>query len=377
MRFGQWIGVTLMALGLASCGENAPPQTQAQPQALSQAPSSSANGPARQAPARAVQNAIPVPPPDAQWTILCDSVEGPGHVEEAGMLKSRLVQLSGMSDWYIIHREKESTIYYGYYRSLDNRGEKQRAETDRTRITALTDRLGNRLLRGGILVPVTMPDPEAPPDWNLLNTSKDAYWTIEVATFSGDPRRKEAAVQAVRELREKGETQAFYYHGPTVSSVCIGAWPREAVAAQGTGIDKHGNDRDDAHTANPDQPLLVFSDVAPPNLASRVLEPGTGKPMTVEAPKLDIRNAEMKAKVAQYPHHYANYKLFGAEHDGKVYPDSSVLVAIPHDQAMAPAPGPDDYQLTGGLGTGSAPAPIQRPTPSSPGDSVLKSIGDR
>ena len=373
MRFRTLLVTALAATGVASCGENAPPSTQTEAKLLVTSNSGAQTNAAAQSPAgkRVAADLPPVPPKGAQWTLLCDTVDGPAHVEEAGILKARLIQTSGMADWYVLHSEKESTIYYGYYRSLDNPAEKQRADTDRLKISMLHDRLNNRMVRGGVLVAITPPDPVAPPEWNLLNARKDAYWTIEIATFAGDLKRKEAAVQAVRELREKGETEAYYYHGPTASSVCIGAWPRSAVMEQGTGIDSKGNLRDDAHSQNPDQPLLVYGDVAPPNLRSRIEEPGTGKAMAVLAPKLDIQDPDMKKKVADYPNHYVNYELRGVQHDGQTFPDPSVLVAIPRDSSSTASD--NDYLLSGG-----PPAPeTRRPSPSSAGDNVLRSIGDK
>jgi hypothetical protein len=392
MKLQHWIASALLAIGVASCGENAQPPAQQSRSTLGQQ-QQVARGNSPQAGDRVSQPApgqaraagpgqknnktatidAPIPPADAQWTIFCDSIDGVGHVENAGIMRSRLIQLTGMRDWYVIHGEKDSRIYYGYYRGLDDPAEKRRAEADRLKIANLTDRLGNRLLRGGVLEPVSVPDPVAPADWNLLNTAKKAYWSIEIASFSGNPKRKEAAVQAVRELRQRGETEAYFYHGETASSVCIGAWPRDAVAEQGTGIDDKGNVRDDAHTVNPDQPLLVFTDTVP-NLAPRVLEPGTGKPMAVQAPKLDIQDADMKKKVKEYPYHSVNYEYHGVTNAGQTFPDPSVLVVIPHDEASAA--NDDNWRLTGGQPGGNAAA-APHPAPAGAGDNVLRSIGDK
>ena len=371
MKIQSLLVCALVLWGVASCKENTSPSTTQANSNLGSHANQTANQPVAQAPK--VDPATiqpPAPPPDAQWTILCDKVDGPAHVAEASLRKSELIRISGLTDWYIIHGENDSTIYYGYYRSLENAGEKQRAEADRARVASLTDRLGNPLLRGGVLVPVTPPDPQAPAEWNLLNTPKDAFWSIEIATFSGDNQRKQKAVEFVRALREQGEKQAYFYHGPTASSVCIGAWKRDAVAEQGTGITRNGETRDDAHTQSPDQPLLVLSDVAPPNMPAHVVDRKTGQSMTVEAPKLEVLDPDMKAKIANpnYKYHLVN----GAAYGVKDNPDPSVLIAIPHDQSMARD---DDWRLNGGM-TPSNAQPAPRQAPSSPGDSVLRSIGD-
>jgi hypothetical protein len=69
-----------------------------------------------------------------------------------------------------------------------------------------------------------------------------------------------------------------------------------------------------------------------------------------------------------------NYELHAAQSGNQSFPDQSVLVVIPHDQAAAGAA--DDWQLTGGR----APSDVQQslhPAPPAAGDSVLRSIGDR
>lgn len=370
MKWHPWIASVLVGVGVASCGENGPPPGQSsttmKPAMLKTAPGGSQSGVKVAARPGSPAADAPVPPKDAQWTIMCDSIDGPGHVENARDLKAMLAKRSGMKDWYIVHTERESTIYYGFYRSLDDPSEKRREQQDRTRLAMVSDNLGNRLVRGNVLVAVNAPDPEAPPEWNLLNTPAAAYWSIEIMTFSGDPRRKEAAVDMVRQLREHGEKLAYYYHGPTASSVCIGAWPRGAVKEQGI--------RADAHSVSADQPIVVFGDLLPPNLAADVREPGTGKRMLVEGMQLEYLDPEMKEKAKEYPVHGVNYDTKGTVSNGKVIPDPSVLIAIPHGQSGT---GEDDSLLTiGSHSDGDAQAREPR-SPSSPGDSALRSIGDR
>ncbi|HXE55981.1 MAG TPA: hypothetical protein VN541_23345 [Tepidisphaeraceae bacterium] len=370
MRWTTWLVSAAVAFGAASCGENTPPQGQSQTHLSSTANHSS---PSQGSQTARAKDATPTPPANAMWTIFCDSVDGPAHVADASLLKSRLLQISGLKSWYVIHGEKESSIYYGYYGSLNDPKEKARAEQDRAKIASLNDNLGNRLVRGDLLVAINPPDPQAPADWNLLNTPKDRYWTIEIATFVGNPKRKEAAVDMVRDLRSRGETEAYFYQGPTASSVCIGAWPRDAVAEQGTGLNRHGEMRDDAHTQSPDQPLLVFvGDAAPANIPGRVFEPGTGKAMAVEGMKLQVLDADMKAKMTkeEYKYHSINYELHAKQANGQMFYDPAVLTIIPHDAAVT-AVSDNDWQLTGG---NAAPKPQP---PSTPGDNVLRSIGDK
>ena len=55
------------------------------------------------------------PAPDAQWTIYCTSLSGPTHVEQAKNLKEWLMKNSQLRGWYVIHGDRESTIYHGFY----------------------------------------------------------------------------------------------------------------------------------------------------------------------------------------------------------------------------------------------------------------------
>ena len=377
MKWHPWIASVLVGLGVASCGENGPPPGQSnttmKPAMLKAGATGTQTGAKLARQPGSTGSDMPVPPKDTQWTIMCDSVEGPGHVENARDVKAMLARRSGMPDWYIVHNERESTIYYGFYRSLDNPAEKRRVQEDRTRLAMVSDNLGNRLVRGNVLVAVNAPDPEAPPEWNLVKTPASAYWSIEIATFAGDARRKEAAVDMVRQLREHGEKDAYYFHGPSASSVCIGAWPRDAVREQGTGIDRHGNARDDAHAVSADQPIVVFGDVIPPNIAADVREPGTGKRMLVEGMQLEYLDPTMKEKAREYPVHAVNYEVRGLTNGGKTIPDPSVLIMIPHDQSGT---GEDDSLLTIGSHPDGGAQASERRAPSSPGDSALRSIGD-
>ena len=382
MRTRNLVLSVLVGMGVASCGENNPPPTSEKP-ALTDAKPYGQNKlevPQPQAasnptPVNSVASkhteimpASPIPPSSAQWTIACDTVEGPAHITQAEMVKQRLMDASHMPDWYAIHSENKSEIYYGYYGAIDNPAEKRREEADRRRIAALMDRLGNPLVRGTVLQPVSVPDPTSPPEWNLLNTPHDSYWTIEYATFVDSPHRKEAAVQMVEALRKSGESRAYYYHGQTVSSVCIGAWKREAVAEQGTRSDAKGQLRDDANTQSADQPLLVIPDIVPPTMPGRVLEPGTGKPMTVEALRLDVLDPDMKAAMVKYHDHIVNYEVSGKSDNGKFIADASMLVAIPHDQSPVTD---ENYRIAGGQSVPSAPPQRVRGA----GDDVLRSIG--
>src|SRR4051812_30493234 len=57
---------------------------------------------------------------DAQWTLYCRAIAGPDHVARANAVKDDLVKNSQMKDWYVIHEDDQSVLYYGYYRSTSD-----------------------------------------------------------------------------------------------------------------------------------------------------------------------------------------------------------------------------------------------------------------
>jgi hypothetical protein len=156
----------------------------------------------------------------------------------------------------------------------------------------------------------------------LRNTGADRYWTLVVADFIEIPNRKEAAVEAVREARRLGY-EAYYYHGPSSSSVCVGAWPRRAVKEQ---------EKEAASTYDPTQPLLVTNQP----LSDRINwdsvyakgRDGSKQRVKVMAPRLDVQDDSL-AKTMRDPS-FQKYALNGAE-----TPDPAFLTVIPRDAAAA------------------------------------------
>ncbi len=279
------------------------------------------------APAKADPNASPIPPRDAQWTIYCQAIPGVAHVEQANAFKGELIKLTKMNDWYVIHSEDESTLYYGFYRSINDpkdKKESERAQRDREKINALLDPQGNKIFQHCFFVEVTAPDPTAPPEWDLRNAP--GYWSVEIGVYKDSPARKQAAVDAVREARKAG-IEAYYYHGPTASSVCIGSWPREAVREQ---------DEQTAIAHDPTQDVLVLpTPIAGMNNVE--IRNREGQRVRALAPRTEIVDPSLLATMQKYPTHALN----GAEvvqkakdpasGEMKETKDSSLLVPIPHE----------------------------------------------
>lgn len=279
-----------------------------------------------------------VPPQGTRFHLFCDAITGPNHVIRASQLKAQLIQLTGMRGWHIIHADDQSSLYFGYYRTIskdDPRPDPQevaRAHADLRRINDLKNVQGERLFRSTMFLPISEADPTAPAQWNLANAPADAYWSLQIGAYRGEPTpgepdRKQCAVDAVRALRAAG-IEAYYYHGETISSVCIGAWPRDAIKAQESAV---------ASSVRADATLLVLPDVVPDNINTRMTD-REGHELLLQAPKLEILDQNMARMVHEHPYHAINGQVFerGKTKDGTPIPDASFLVLIPHADSGPP-----------------------------------------
>ena len=301
-----------------------------------------------------------VPPADAQFTLYCQAIGGPAHIEQANAAKEQLIKMTGMKDWYIVHQDVQSIIYYGFYRSISDPKDKDsaRAQADRKKIDGLKDGAGNKVFDRPLFVQVDSPDPVAPPEWNLMNSS--GYWSLQIAAYKDSPKRKEAAVEAVREARKNG-VDAYYYHGETTSSVCIGAWPREAVKEQ---------DQEVAAANDPGQDILVLPQPLPAGSNVQIRN-RDGASVKAVAPKFEPVDPSMIAAMQQYPTHAVNGEVHAKAVDDpitgakKTVEDPSFFVVIPHK-----APSLLRAQQ-------AAPALIAPGAPRNEGGGKLRSIGDQ
>ncbi len=231
---------------------------------------------------------MPTIPKDARWTILCASLGMQNHAEFARSLKNSLAGASGLKDWYIVRSANHTTLYYGFYKAIDDKidaREAARAAEDRRRIRALVDsRTAQRMFPQAIHVALESADPAAPPEWNLVNAK--GFYTLQVAILKDDPDRKLKAVEAVREARAQGH-DAYYYHGPTSSSVCVGTWPDSAVRVQAEGTAQHPNS------------VVV---TLPPSMAPNAGMTPDGRPIEVIQQKVEIVDASLMAVMKAFPY---------------------------------------------------------------------------
>ncbi|MGH7176390.1 MAG: hypothetical protein ACREJC_03325 [Tepidisphaeraceae bacterium] len=275
-----------------------------------------------------------------------------GHVERVNQLKVDLVRLSSMRDWYAIHQEGESVLYYGYYRQIDERLDKKestRARQDKSKIQVMKDVNGERIFALSMFVPLEAPDPTAPPEWELSRAQ--GFWSLQIAAYKDSPERKQAAVETVREMRAHG-IQAYYHHGETVSSVCIGAWPREAIKQQ---------DSDRAEARNADQSIVVLPGDIPANM-KRALVDKQGQPMKIIAPEVEVLDPTLLQAMRQFPEHSVNGYV--DQREGKPVPSLIVQIPTPEPSMIRPD-------------STSSPPPqtLTQKQPPEPGATRLKRVG--
>lgn len=313
-------------------------------------------------------------PAGAQFTIYCQTISGPDHVERANRIKQQLVSQAPLKDWYVIHQDGQSTLYYGFYKSFDDPkdADAQRAQRDRRTIDALTDQLGNRPFKFAFFVALDAPDPVAPPEWDLSVAPGEI--SLQIAAYTGHPLRKQYAVEAVRAARAQG-VDAYYYHGENTSSVCVGAWPESAV--------KRTQEVINARPGDPDQPF-VKAGIPLPAEAAKNQRDAQGRPLRVEQERFQIADASLAAMMQRFPEHAVNGEVpMTSTNDPRTgrrvtKPASSFLVPIPKSEpsllnaggaaAGAPAGLPADQPIE--------PFPAARPAPR-PGMGQLRGVEPR
>ncbi|MGA2440327.1 MAG: hypothetical protein ABSH08_05180, partial [Tepidisphaeraceae bacterium] len=265
------------------------------------------------------------------------------HILDAKRTKELLIRSTGSKDWYVVHSAEESDLYFGYYKTFDDRSqlaEYTRAQTDRARVSSLVNQDGDAIFPQVVFTSINMPDPPAPKEWDLANNP--GYWTLQIAVYKGSPERKQAAVDAVRGFREHG-IEAYFRHGPATSEVYIGSWPRQAVREQESSV---------AQSDDPNQPLLVVPGPLPQGIDSDKVYDSQGRKMKVVMPNLQIVDESLKRATEQYPYYYVNGEVAGRrmrmkDHSVQTIPWPSYLVQVPHDNDDQDQPTKSDSDQAG------------------------------
>jgi len=364
------IAAALVCVGILGCG-SAATSSRSDPGAAGAPFNASANQPSGTAKPQSLakpganvaplQSGMPTPPVGAQWSIYCQTVPGAGHVQRANSVRDQLVSQTPLKDWYVVHGEGQSTLYYGFYKKFDdpNDAESRRAQQDRKRIDALGDKMGNRPFKFASFVALDSPDPVAPPEWNLLNA--DGAYTLQIAAYTGNALRKQYALEAVRQFRAQG-LEAYYFHGETTSSICIGAFPESALQRDQVVSNADGD---------PDQSFLQSTEPLPAGFA-QTLRGTDNKPIRVVQDRPKVVDPALRAMMQQFPEHAINgevqiLNLTDSSTGGRVMkPADSFVVPIPH---VAPS------ALSNPAVQGGEPMRVVRPL-EQPGVGKLKSIGE-
>ncbi|MFQ5806258.1 MAG: hypothetical protein ACE5I3_07405 [Phycisphaerae bacterium] len=177
------------------------------------------------------------------WAIRCLTLSGPNRFRVANSYADALKKVGGLKPELvrIFHEAGESVVYYGRYRRLYNAKNGTEAfrpghldDLDLIRRLSLNvpdPAVGTRTVWPFRLATMdTLPTGRgAHPEWLLSNAP--GYYSLQVAVFyntEGMRQRKYAAEEYCKLLREQGE-EAYYHHGRVNSSVCIGAFPEEAI----------------------------------------------------------------------------------------------------------------------------------------------------
>jgi hypothetical protein len=294
-----------------------------------------------------------VQPADAAWSIACKQFGGQNHVESAKLTKQHMAQLTGMKGFYVVHEDAVSTLYYGFYAHYSPRekpdmadaakAEGARAQADMKRLQSFQDEVGQKLFPMAFFSPLEPVDPPAPPEWDLRNVDRGksesdpsrAFWSLEIGVYKDDADRKKIAVEAVRQLREQGVKDAYFYHGKTSSSVCIGAWPRDAVKEQESG------GRGYAETDDASQDIIVFNQRFAQGVSDKIHD-ASGKSLKPFAPRLDVADPTMLEAMRRYPNRAVNgYNIkhtYKKKSGGTVdMIDPSLVILIPREETILDA----------------------------------------
>lgn len=326
---------------------------------------------------------VVVPPKEAKWTLFCAVMSGSGHIERAKQIKTRLTESTKSNKWYVVHEDDKSTLYYGFYRTID-RGTKDgdAAQADKASIASLKTAAGDAPMQLCSFTTIDAPGPDAPAEWDMGNMvrSPEKYWSLQIAAFTADASdaeghdRKWAAVESVKELRAQG-LPAYFYHGDSISSVCIGVWPESAVKKQ-----KGGNDRGNAAVDNPDTSIFVSNASLPEGITPR--DPD-GRPMQTMSPQVELLDPTLHAMATRFPSHMVNSEerqfevLDPVTKQKRLVSSPSFLVFVPEAKPASVGgvvrPAVDSAQLPL-----MPPSLLQtnQPLPPQPGKGRLREVGN-
>lgn len=177
------------------------------------------------------------------WGVRCADVRGENRKAMAGKYADALRNVKGIRGErvQIIDQDGASTIFYGQYKRLyDTKKQTERYKPDpipdlnliRSLAVTIPDETGRPSQAHPFYLATldTLPGGRPTrPEWEISRAK--GYWSLQVAVFynvNEMRQRKSAAEQYCKLLRDQGE-EAYFHHGSDKSSVCIGAFPKEAI----------------------------------------------------------------------------------------------------------------------------------------------------
>jgi len=273
----------------------------------------------------------PPPPSEAQWTIQCRVFTGENRIAEAMRVRDYLRKQTGEKTWYLLHTDNDTTLFFGYYRSIQvegsdgkDRKDAERAHSDRKRITALRDEQGQPLFSDAFFAPVDSVGESGPREWNIINSPAEYQWTLLIGVYRDNPERKKAAAEAVRKLRSE-KVEAYYYHGEMMSFVFIGRWEAKSVYVETA---------DTARTSQSADEEVMVTDRWLDSSVPTVYKGPNGKTVRLVNPRLTIQDTSVKETMAKFPNFHINGEVMGRrvkdkEGNERVVYDQSTLTAIP------------------------------------------------
>lgn len=167
------------------------------------------------------------------WAVVIAAFRGEDREAAAAKALAQVRGEGGIPEAYVARRREAMVIAVGDFSSPDD----ERAKSELTRIQKLEIN-GNRPFASAMLAPpLDFKMAGSMPQYNLVKAKQlfgeQALYTLQVAAYGrldlDRPGEKDlvearaAAEQAVANLRQEGE-QAWYYHGPSMSMVCVGVY---------------------------------------------------------------------------------------------------------------------------------------------------------
>lgn len=168
------------------------------------------------------------------WAIILGELGGDERYKQAEDLKAALVKAkwTGVG---VLHDSSRrlSFVFFGPFEKFED------AEGQLKAVKNYRDSRGNRPFVLAYVRELPRPPMRGPAELDLRNAN--GYWTLQIAYFVDpgpafaetqtieypkDWDRRKAAIEVAQALRNEG-VEAYYYHGPKMSLVTVGAFPKE------------------------------------------------------------------------------------------------------------------------------------------------------